>query len=100
MLVVPAGGGTTQVQRKQMNDVLRGNEMPTAVVSDDIVIRGTVTALGWFNKKIKVFRVSALDEALEYLDIHSSRYEAIEREVRSLRDEIDKSRPKSVAVGR
>jgi len=100
MLVITDGGGPTPVQRKEMNSALSGREMPTAVMSNDIVIRGTVTALSWFNKKIRSFPLSELDEALEYLDVSSTKFEAIQHEVESLRAELQNSKTRGATVGR
>jgi hypothetical protein len=100
MLVVTEGGGPTPIQRKSMNNVLDGKELLTAVVTDDIVIRGTVTALSWFNKKIRSFPAASLDDALEYLDVPDAQIELVVREVDVLRSQIQRPKPKGVAVGR
>jgi hypothetical protein len=99
MLVVTEGGGPTPVQRKSMNAVLDGNELLTAVVTEDIVIRGTVTALSWFNKKIRSFPNSALDDALDYLGVPESQVDAIINEVNQIREQIQ-PRAKGALLGR
>lgn len=100
MLVVTEGAGPGPVLRKQMNTALGGQELQTAVVTDDFVIRGVVTALSWFNRRIRWFPYTALDDALEYLNVPDFRVDAIVKEVGYLRAELQKQRPKGATVGR
>jgi hypothetical protein len=99
MLVITEGGGPTPVQRKSMNVALNGKEMATAVVSDDLMVRGTVTALGWFNKKVRSFPMAALNESLEYLGVPDTKFEAIAREITNLRAELNRQKPDTAVSG-
>ena len=54
-LICTDGGEPTSTQRRHLNEVLRGRTVPVAVVSGSARVRGTVTALSWFNRKIKAF---------------------------------------------
>jgi hypothetical protein len=85
MLVVTEGGGPTPQQRREMVNAMGGREMVTAVVSDDIFIRGVVTALSWFNSKIKSFPRSDLEGAMRYLQIPPARFDEVRAEVAALR---------------
>src|SRR5689334_3663489 len=49
VLAVTAGGGPTTTQRKATRELLGDDPVPVAVVTDAAVVRGIVTALGWFN---------------------------------------------------
>ena len=104
MLVVTDGGGPTPAQRKEMNAALGGQQLMTAVVSDDVLIRGTVTALGWFNANIRSFRRSEIEPALKYLGVVPGRFESIRQEIDALRAELAQARERfkssGVALGR
>src|SRR5580698_8857062 len=54
-LIATDGGGPTSSQRRVLNEILAGRAVPVAVVSGNARIRGTVTALSWFNRRIKAF---------------------------------------------
>jgi hypothetical protein len=88
MLVITDGGGPTPAQRKEMNAALNGQQLHTAVVADDVWTRGTVTALGWFNAKIRAFRKSELEGALQYLGVPSSGFDAIRQEIAALQAQL------------
>jgi hypothetical protein len=88
MLVVTEGGGPTPQQRKEMTTAMAGEQMLTAVVSDAVMIRGIVTALSWFNPKIRSFRTSDIDGALRYLEVSSARFEDIRGEVAELQSQL------------
>jgi hypothetical protein len=83
-IVVTDGGEPTPSQRRRLSDLLGGRFVPVAVVSPSAVVRGTVTALSWFNRKIKAFPPSELREAIAYLEIPTSRIDLIEKELRKL----------------
>jgi hypothetical protein len=91
-LIFTDGGGPSPTQRKYLNDLLRGRTVPVAVVSGSATIRGTVTALSWFNRKIRAFPPTGLRDALVYLEIPLSRAELIEREMRQLRASLGADR--------
>jgi len=87
-LVLTDGGEPTAPQRQALNELLGGRTVPVAVVSGSVRVRGTVTALSWFNLRIRAFPPSALRDAIAYLEIPVSRSEVIEREIRELRREL------------
>jgi hypothetical protein len=97
MLVFTKGGAPTTAQRRDLNDVLRGRTFPTAVVSDAVMVRGVVTAMSWFNSAIKVFPLSATDDALRYIGIPETQYEFMRREIAKLQAELNKPGMKRAA---
>lgn len=84
-LIYTDGGEPNAHQRRELNELLKGRQVPVAVVSTSVRIRGTVTALSWFNRKIKAFPPSAMKDALAYLEIPEMRRDMIEQEMRKLR---------------
>lgn len=90
MLVVTKGGSPTAAQRKRLNDVLQGQEMTTAVVADGMILMGVVTAMSWFNKKIKAFSIGDIEDAFRYLEVPETQFSLFMREVNRLRHEVSK----------
>jgi hypothetical protein len=82
------GGGPSFSQRQQINTLFSGRGMISAVVSSNSFIRGIVTALAVFNRKIKVFRPDAVDEAFRYLGLSESESKAVRRATAKLQTEI------------
>jgi hypothetical protein len=73
-LVFTDGGRPNTAQRAMANEALGGKASLTAVVSASPLVRGTVTALGWFNPKrvnpkIKAFSPEEADRAFDYLGV-------------------------------
>jgi hypothetical protein len=91
-LIFTDGGEPTSAQRRLLNDLLAGRNVPVAVVSSSARVRGTVTALSWFNRTIRAFPPHGLSDALDYLEIPVSRTELIEREANLLREELAQAR--------
>jgi hypothetical protein len=84
-LIFTDGGGPSATQRRYLNGLLNGRTVPVAVVSSSATVRGIVTALSWFNRRIKAFSPTALREALAHLEIPVSRMDLIQREAARLR---------------
>jgi hypothetical protein len=91
-LIVTDGGVPSYAQRKYLNDRLAGRNVPVAVVSASRRITTVVTALSWFNRKIKAFPPTGFREAIAYLEIPASRTELIEREIERLKLDLDDDR--------
>src|SRR5690349_14838883 len=68
-LIFTDGRSPTAAQRKMVNDMLAGKPTTAAVICSSPLVRGVVTALSWFNPKIKVFAPNELNAALEYLNV-------------------------------
>ncbi len=78
-LVFTDGGAPNTAQRGQLNDALKGKTSIGAVVSPSALVRGVVTALRWFNPKIKAFAPDQVDAAFAYLAIRDPRDTALLR---------------------
>jgi hypothetical protein len=87
-LVVTDGGGPTQMQRRYLDDLLAGRNLPVAVVTGSTLVRGTITAISWFNRSIKAFPPSEVRDAMAYLEIPNGRMDLIERELHDLAREL------------
>jgi len=84
-LIYTEGSGPSATQRRDLKELLDGRAVPVAVMSSSAAVRGMVTAMSWFNTKIRAFAPADLGEALAYLEIPTSRAELIERELAGLR---------------
>jgi hypothetical protein len=83
-LVFTEGGGPNAGQRKQLTEWLGPGSTVAAIVTTSAVMRGIITALSWFNPKVRIYAPSATIEAFEYLQIPESQYDIIVREARKL----------------
>lgn len=72
-LIVTEGGGPNATQRRHLDELLAGRSVPVAVMSGSPAIRGMVTALSWFNGKIRAFYPAGLRDAIAYLEIGLAR---------------------------
>lgn len=77
VLTYTRGGAPTSAQRKDINNVLNGRELTSAIVTDSTVVRGVVTAFSWFNQKVKSFPTRSLDDAFRYLEVPQSDWERL-----------------------
>jgi hypothetical protein len=84
-LICTEGGAPSATQRRDLNDLLNGRALPVAVMSSSSRVRGMVAALSWFNRKIRSFPPEGLRDALEHLEVPTSRTDLIDREIRGLR---------------
>jgi hypothetical protein len=90
-LAVTAGGGPNSKQRAALQELLRGGPVPGAVVTDSPVVRGIVTALGWFNPAIRGFafnRGAGIHDALTYLGVDGLVAERVLIEIRAMQREL------------
>ncbi len=87
LTLLTEGGSPSTIQRKEFNDALRGHEIPLAVVTDSMLVRGTLTAYGWFNRNIRAFWASITD-ALTYLKVLPGPARKFLNEVQSLQDRV------------
>lgn len=90
-LIFTDGGAPNSTQRNEVNSVLKGREHPTAVVSDDRMVRGIVTAFSWFNSKIRAFSPANINEALDYLGVPPAEHDRVIAEAKKLRAVLDES---------
>lgn len=54
----------TSVQRKAVSSAIQGKML--GAVLDSVIVRGVLTALGWFGANVKSFAWRELDDAIEY----------------------------------
>lgn len=54
-------------QRKTAADTFRGHGIMTAVVSDDRMTRGVLTALSWLGADVKAFRWADAEDAVKHI---------------------------------
>ncbi|MBK8257272.1 MAG: STAS/SEC14 domain-containing protein [Polyangiaceae bacterium] len=73
------------VQRKAIIDVLRAKNISVAVVTDDKLVIGMVTAASWFGANVKAFSWANLDAALRHLSIADSMLQQITQTISTLR---------------
>jgi hypothetical protein len=93
ILVYTEGGGPSAAQRKDLLDCFDGRTIPTAILSDGAIVRGMATALSWFNKSIRPFPRSKMEEALEYLGVPRTEWDTVRREVACLHRELEDDSP-------
>jgi hypothetical protein len=87
-LIITDGGAPTPAQRKDFVGILQGREYWMAVCTDSVLVRGVVTAVGWFTKKTKAFSKDNLDSAFEYLEITPSLQTRVRDAARALQQEL------------
>ncbi len=93
-LGVTRGGAPTASQRKDLTDILNGRELMAAIVTDVRMVRGVVSALSWFNQRVRAFSMSEMDEAFNYLSIAPHDFEHVHGMIARLDAEVSgASRP-------
>lgn len=97
-LVFTDGGAPSGGQRKLVNDYLKGRTSRAAVVTSSPFVRGTVTALSWFNAEIKAFTPEDVDSALAYLGVRDTEVALVRREIQLLRKRMGQDDLRSTAV--
>lgn len=87
-IVFTDGGAPSSKQRKELNEFLSGTAVNGIVVSESLAVRGVVTALSWFNPKIKPFAPDDFQAGLTYLKILPEEREAIREAVDEMRTKL------------
>jgi hypothetical protein len=85
-------GGTAEVssvQRKQAAELLRSRGIRTAVVTDDTLVRGLVTAVGWLGANVNAFAWTDTKGALKYLGVTEIAAERALTTLTALRSEVE-----------
>jgi hypothetical protein len=59
----------SSVQRREAAEVIRANKMAVAVITDDILVRGVVTAVSWLGANARSFAWKDIDRAFERLGL-------------------------------
>jgi hypothetical protein len=73
VLVLTDGSSPTPAQRGKLVDAAEGLEVRSAVISKNLVVRGVVTVLSWFQVNNKFFAPAELSGALAFLDVPTDR---------------------------
>ena len=70
-VVLSLGGGPSAKQRKQLMDASGGRaaNIPCAILTESVMVRGITTAISWFVPEVRSFRPDELEAALGYLKI-------------------------------
>jgi hypothetical protein len=97
-LVLTDGGGPSAGQRKAVNDMLQGRTTRAAVVTKSPIVRGVVSALGWFNPKIKTFPPTNVDGALKYLGLQPAEFAHVRFQLKLLREKFGATPVESLAA--
>lgn len=88
ILIYSKGGVPTPTQRKEMNELVKGLDIPVAVLSGSRIARGVVTALSWFNHNMKPFAPDDELDAFEYLEIPVELHDSVSQELHRLVEEV------------
>jgi len=75
----------TSLQRKQGAEISDELQITNAVVTDEQIVRGFMTALSWVGVKIKGFSWADLDEAIRYLQLPPDMVDRVSQTVMDLR---------------
>lgn len=89
-MILSEGGGPNTLQRGALNDMLEAANYKgkVAVVSLSSLVRGIVTALGWFNPNIKAFSTLQVPLALTYLGFSKEEQEGVLLEIKRMRKDL------------
>jgi hypothetical protein len=103
-IVHSTGGGPTSSQRKELLNVLGRHERvpPTVIMTSSALMRGLVTAVGWFlppERRPMMFSVDEVGPALDFLRLEPPARAAARDEIERLRTSIAVG-PRMAASGR
>jgi hypothetical protein len=71
-----ASFGTVELnslRRKQISDVFNSRRMIVAIVTDESLVRGLITAVGWFGVNVKGFAWAELRDAIRHVGVQGER---------------------------
>jgi hypothetical protein len=91
MLIWTLGGAPSPSQRKAATEVIKPytGTLKIAVVSGSAMARGILTAFSWFvQMQFRTFSLNHIDEALEYLEVPSSRRVLAKAMLENLKREV------------
>ena len=75
----------TSVQRKLVSDACIKRQIEVAVLTDEGLVRGLVTAVGWLGVKIKAFPFAKTEDALVHLKLSRPMIEEATRAIVKLK---------------
>jgi hypothetical protein len=88
----------TAAQRKEAAATLRSNGVAVAIITDDVLVRGVVTAVSWLGANVKSFAWKDIERALTRLGVGEQKadilalVEQLERECLSEEEERKRAR--------
>lgn len=88
-IVFTDGGAPNSAQRKTINDVLEGRQVPGVVISPSALVRGVVTALAWFNPGLKAYPPERFEDAVAYLELSPIEIDRVWETLEKLRAQLD-----------
>jgi hypothetical protein len=84
-IVITDGAAPTKAQRRRLERLVAGHEVPVAVLSESTAVRVMVSAFAKLNRRLRAFSPADLAEALAFLQVPNSRIGLIEQEIIRLR---------------
>jgi hypothetical protein len=75
----------TSVQRKQIADALKGRGIALAIVTDERLVRGIVTAASWLGVNVKSFSWAEIHDALDHLQVSPHEHDRVIRKTQELK---------------
>jgi hypothetical protein len=76
-MVLTDGGTPNTAQRDRMRRKDGGVARLNAVITDKAVVRGVVTAVSWFNPKIRAFAPREFPQAFEFLGLRAAQIRSV-----------------------
>ncbi len=76
------------MQRKKGVDAAKEKGIRVAVVTDERLVRGIVTAASWFGTDIQAFDWSHLRDAIDFLQVQTELKDYVERTCEDLRRSV------------
>jgi hypothetical protein len=67
----------SSVQRRLGAESTKKRGLPSAIVTEETLVRGLVTAASWLGAKIKAFTWQELEQAVQYLGVPKSKEEIV-----------------------
>lgn len=83
-LVISDGGAPNAGQRAEFAKNLDGRPLRVSVLSDSTLVRGAVTAMGWFNSEMKSFPPKESKQWLAYIPLEETEMILVRRAVAEL----------------
>ncbi len=87
-LAITEGGAPGHMQRANLNRLLGGRAVTSAVVTASKVVRAVIHVLSFFNSGVKGFASDKLPDALDYLGLPKNDRSSLFREIESARAQL------------
>ncbi len=86
-LVFTDGGAPTASQRADLNSIYGGRPVKVAVIANSAFVRAVITALTWFDLKIKAFAPKEIAAALDHIGVRPVERRRLFTELRAMEAE-------------